>query len=240
MLTLARLWLTTQAISLLQPPPNPGQSSCCPRPSFLGSRCLPLTSSPCLRACQPWNPYWASHNTVHQCFKGGWSLAMWERQSRLPSPKPSPSPGTLWPGASEAWSVSIFWPPEDNPPSPSNVLRNGHPLKVMSSFWVFPKLRSDSPAPSLRHGDCGHVPPWSDLGAEADAQAVCSLCRVAPRWSFLLPAREGRGDMERGAGSLYPQNVWFGYYCFLLFKIMTASAWVWVQIRIETDKGKCG
>ena len=119
-LTLARLWLTTQAVSLSQPPPTPapGQSS-----SFLGSRCLSLTSSQGLRGCQPWNPYWASHDTIHQCFKGDWSLAVWERQSRLTLPKLPPSAwNSLWPGASEAWSSSVlFWPPEDNPPSPSNV-----------------------------------------------------------------------------------------------------------------------
>lgn len=69
---------------------------------------------------------------------------------------------------------------------------------------------------------------------------LSALCRAAPRLSLLLPAWEGRGRVERGGGSSYPQNVWVGYYCFLLFKIMTASAWVWVQIRIETDKGKCG
>lgn len=69
---------------------------------------------------------------------------------------------------------------------------------------------------------------------------LSALCRAAPRWSLLLPAWEGRGRVGKGGGSSYPQNVWVGYYCFLLFKIMTASAWVWVQIRIETDKGKCG
>lgn len=70
-------------------------------------------------------------------------------------------------------------------------LHNGHPLKVMSSFWVFPKLRSDTPAPSLRHGDRTHLPPWSDLGAEADAQALCSV-QSSP--SVIPPPASMRGQ----------------------------------------------
>lgn len=65
-LTQARLWLTTQTIQLSQPPGRCGpiESSCWPWhcslwltwPSFLGSKCLPLTSSPGVRGCQLWNP----------------------------------------------------------------------------------------------------------------------------------------------------------------------------------------